>query len=47
MGIPSAETTALSMRRGYGLIHGTKRHKNNQLEKLNHLYKTKYTKLFW
>ena len=21
--------------------------KNNQSEKLNHLYKTKYTKLFW
>ena len=40
-------TTALSMRCGYGLTHGTKRRKNNQSEKLNHLYKTKYTKLFW
>ena len=35
------------MRSGYGLIHGTKRHKNNQAEKLNQIYKTKYTKLFW
>ena len=35
------------MRFGYGLIHGTKRHKDNQSGKLNHLYKTKDTKLFW
>ena len=35
------------MRCGYGLIHGTKRHKDNQSEKLDYLYKTKYTKLFW
>ena len=26
-------TTALSMRCGYGLIYGTKRHKDNQSEK--------------
>ena len=32
------------MRCGYGLIHGTKRHTDNQSEKLNHLYETKYTK---
>ena len=35
------------MRFGYGLTYGTKRCKDNQSEKLNHLYKTKYTKLFW
>ena len=35
------------MRFSYGLTHGTKRRKDNQSEKLNHLYKTKYTKLFW
>ena len=34
------------MRCGYGLIHGTKRRKDNQSESLNRLYKTKYTKLF-
>ena len=34
------------MRCGYGLIHDTKRHKYNQSEKLNHLYKTKYTNSF-
>ena len=27
------------MRCGYGLIHSTKRRKDNQSEKLNHLYK--------
>ena len=34
------------MRCGYGLIHDTKRRKYNQSEKLNHLYKTKYTNSF-
>ena len=29
------------------LINGTKSRKDNQAERLNHLYKTKYTKLFW
>ena len=51
MGIPSAETKVLNncliMRCGNGLIHGTKRRKDNQSEKLNNLYKTKYTKLFF
>ena len=35
------------MRCGYGLIHNTKRRKDNQSERLSHLFKTKYTKLFW
>ena len=35
------------MRCGYGLIHDTKRHKDNPSERRNHLHKTKYTKLFW
>ena len=39
-------TTALTIRCGYWLIHGTKHRKDNQSEKLNHLYKIKYTKLF-
>ena len=39
-------TTGLSMRCGDGLIHGTKRHKDNQSERLNHLYKTKFTNIF-
>ena len=51
MGIPSAETrvlyNCLIQRYGYGLIHGTKRRNDNQSEKLNRLYKTKYTNLFW
>ena len=34
------------MRCGYGLINGTKRHKDYQSERLNHLYKTKYTNIF-
>ena len=34
------------MRCGDGLIHGTKRHKDNQSERLNHLYKTKFTNIF-
>ena len=39
-------TTGLSMRCGDGLIHSTKRHKDNQSERLNHLYKTKFTNIF-
>ena len=39
-------TTGLSMRCGDGLIHDTKRHKDNQSERLNHLYKTKFTNIF-
>ena len=35
------------MRCGYGLVQDPKHHKDNQSERLNHLYKTKYTKLFW
>ena len=50
MGIPSAETrvlyNCLIHASGYGLIHGTKRRKVNVSEKPNHIYKTKYRKLF-
>ena len=35
------------MRCVYGLIHGTKRRKDNQSEGVKNLYKTKYTKLSW
>ena len=42
MGIPSAETRAL-----YNCIIHAMRRKDNQSERLNHLYETKYTKLFW
>ena len=42
MGIPSAEKRAL-----YNCLIHAMRHKDNQSKRLNHLYETKYTKLFW
>ena len=39
--------TVLSMWCGYELIHGTKHREDNESEKLNHRYKTNYTKPFW